>query len=323
MASVAQEGDVILLVSPDRRHYIVRLKAGEQWSSHLGNIPHSDIIGKPLGRTVRTQHGQAYLALEPSTHDLIHELPRTTQIIYAKDAAQIALRLSLYPGRRIIEAGTGSAGLTLVLARSVMPTGHVYSYETRQESFDMAHDNLNQLGLLPYVTLYNEDITGGFHETEVDSVFLDLREPWLFLGNAWNALKGSGFFGALVPTVNQVADLLAGMKTFPFGDIVVEEILVRPWKPVPERLRPEDRMIAHSAFLIFARKLQAEDEAVNWEPNKKRRAYLAKQAMAEREALRAAEEAAAGEDGPRQRRGPVSPVFEWKRPAAAVDGADK
>jgi tRNA (adenine57-N1/adenine58-N1)-methyltransferase catalytic subunit len=313
MASVAQEGDVILLVSPDRRHYLVRLRAGEQWSSHLGNIPHSDIIGQPLGRTVRTQHGQPYLALEPSTHDLIHELPRTTQIIYAKDAAQIALRLSLYPGRRIIEAGTGSAGLTLVLARSIMPTGRVYSYETRQDSFDMARDNLDQLGLLPYVTLYNEDITAGFHENEVDAVFLDLREPWLFLGHAWNSLKGSGFFGALVPTVNQVADLLGGMKTMPFGDIVVEEIYVRPWKPVPERLRPEDRMIAHSAFLVFARKLQAEDASMTWEPNKKRRAYLAKQAMAVREVERAAAEAAADANGETKPRGPVSPVFAWRR----------
>lgn len=288
MAAVAQEGDVILLVSPDRRHYLVRLKHGEQWSSHLGNIPHDEIIGHPLGRTVRTQHGSAYLALEPSTHDLIHQLPRTTQIIYSKDAAQIALRLSLYPGRTIVEAGTGSAGLTLVLARAVMPSGHVYSYETRQDSFDMAKDNLAQLGLLPYVTLYNEDITPGFHEREVDAVFLDLREPWLFLKNAWDALKGSGFFGALVPTVNQVADLLAAMKSMPFGDVQVEEILTRPWKTVAERLRPEDRMVAHSAFLVFARKLEANDEALNWESNKKRRSFMAKRAMAEREAANAA-----------------------------------
>lgn len=288
MASVAQEGDVILLVSPDRRHYLLRLKPGDHWSSHLGNIPHDDIIGRPLGRTVRTQHGSAYLALEPSTHDLIHQMPRSSQIIYSKDAAQIALRLSLYPGRTIVEAGTGSAGLTLVLARSVMPTGRVYSYETRQDSFEMARDNLDQLGLLPYVTLYNEDITPGFHERDVDAVFLDLREPWLFLKNAWEALKGSGFLGVLVPTVNQVVDLLAALKGMPFGDIEVEEILIRPWKTVAERLRPDDRMIAHSAFLIFARKLEADDESLAWDSNKKRRSFMAKRAMAERDAAEAA-----------------------------------
>lgn len=288
--SVAHEGDAVLLVSPDRKHYLIRLTPGEQWYSHRGSIRHDELIGRPLGRTVHTQHGYAYLALEPSTHDLIHELPRTTQIIYSKDAAQIVMRLSLYPGRTVVEAGTGSAGLTLVLARAVLPTGHVYSYETRPDSFDMARGNLDQLGLLPYVTLYNEDIMGGFHETGVDAVFLDLREPWVFLDAAWASLKGSGFFGALVPTANQAADLVAGLQARPFGDVLVEEILVRPWKPVPERFRPEDRMIAHSAFLVFARKIEAGDESLRWVSDKKRRSYLGKQAMAEREAAARGEE---------------------------------
>lgn len=292
MSSVARAGDVVLLVSPDRKHYLIRLKPGEQWFSHRGSIHHDELIGQPLGRTVYTQHGAAILALEPSTHDLIHELPRTTQIIYSKDAAQIVMRLSLHPGRTLIEAGTGSAGLTLVLARAVMPTGRVYSYETRAESFDMARNNLEELGLLPYVTLYNEDIMGGFHETGVDAVFLDLREPWYFLNHAWNALKGSGFFGALVPTVNQATELIRGLKALPFGDITMQEILERPWKVTPERLRPEDRMIGHSAFLVFARKIQAGDESLNWEPDKKRRAYLGKLAMAQREAERAKDAAA-------------------------------
>lgn len=280
--AVAQEGDLVLLVSPDRKHYLIRLKRGEEWHSHRGAIRHDDLIGAALGRTVYTQHQAAFLALEPSTCDLIHELPRTTQIIYSKDAAQIVLRLSLYPGRKVVEAGTGSGGLTLVLARAVMPTGHVYSYETRADSFEVARDNLAQLGLLPYVTLYNEDISSGFHETEMDAVFLDLREPWHFLPHAWNALKGSGFFGALVPTVNQVADLVGAMKKLPFGDITVMETLERPWKPTPERLRPEDRMAAHSAFLVFARKIAADDESLRWEFDKKRRAYLGKMAMAQR-----------------------------------------
>lgn len=282
--SVARAGDMVLLVSPDRKHYLIRLTPGAQWFSHRGSIHHDELIGRPLGRTVYTQQGAAILTLEPSTHDLIHELPRTTQIIYSKDAAQIVLRLSLYPGRTLIEAGTGSAGLTLVLARAVMPTGRVYSYETRAESFEMARNNLDELGLLPYVTLYNEDIANGFHETGVDAVFLDLREPWYFLTHAWNALKGSGFFGALVPTVNQATELLRGLKALPFGDISMHEILERPWKPAPERLRPEDRMIGHSAFLIFARKIEAGDESLSWEPDKKRRAYLGKLAMAQREA---------------------------------------
>lgn len=286
--SVTHEGDLVLLVSPDRKRYLIRLKHGDQWFSHRGSIAHDDLIGRPLGRTVYTQHGHAFLALEPSTADLIQELPRSTQIIYGKDAAQIVMRLSLYPGRTVVEAGTGSGGLTFILARTVMPTGHVYSYETRPDSFEIARRNLADLGLSDYVTLYNEDISNGFHERDVDAVFLDVREPWLYLDHVWATLKGSGFFGALAPTANQVSALLEGLEARPFGDLSVEEVLVRPYKPVPARLRPEDRMIAHSAFLIFARKIAAGDESLGWMPEKKRRAYLGKLAMAQREAERPA-----------------------------------
>lgn len=281
--SVAKEGDAVLLVSPDRKHYLIRLESGGLWSSHRGFIRHDDLIGHSLGRTVRTQHGAPFLALEPSTHDLLHELPRMTQIIYSKDAAQIIMRLSLFPGRTVIEAGTGSGGLTLMLARAVMPAGQVFSYETRPDSFDMAKANLEQLGLLPYVTLYNQDIGNGFREKDVDAIFLDVREPWYFLDHAWSALKGSGFFGALLPTANQVIDLISGLKERPFGDVIVEEIIERSWKPVPQRFRPEDRMIAHSAFLVFARKIEAGDESLAWVPEKKRRAYLGRVAMAQRD----------------------------------------
>ena len=280
----AQVGDLVLLVSPDRKYHLIRLQAGARWHSNCGAIAHDDLIGKPLGRTVHTQLGYPYLALEPSTNDLILQLRRTTQIIYGKDAAQIVLRLNLYPGRTVVEAGTGSAALTMVLARAVMPTGHVYTYEAHPETYDLARQKLEAVGLLPYVTLYNEEIGASFHETEVDACFLDLREPWLFLDQAWAALKPSGFFGALVPTTNQVSQLLERLQALPFGDVAVEEVLVRSYKPVPARLRPEDRMVAHSGFLIFARKLVAEDESLSWITEKKRRQYLGRLAMAERAA---------------------------------------
>jgi len=87
-----------------------------------------------------------------------------------------------------------------------------------------------------------------------------------------------------VPTTNQVSQLLERLQALPFGDVAVEEVLVRSYKPVPARLRPEDRMVAHSGFLIFARKLVAEDESLSWITEKKRRQYLGRLAMAERTA---------------------------------------
>ena len=59
--------------------------------------------------------------------------------------------------------------------------------------------------------------------------------------------------GFLLPTTNQVQDLLKAMEDGPFCQIEVLEILLRRYKPVPERLRPDDRMVAHTGFLVFAR----------------------------------------------------------------------
>ncbi len=92
----------------------------------------------------------------------------------------------------------------------------------------------------------------------MDALFLDVREPWQFLAQAHAALKGSGAFGSLVPTTNQVSELLQEMERLGgWADIEVLEILTRHYKPVAERLRPVDRMVAHTGYLIFARAIMS------------------------------------------------------------------
>ena len=130
-----------------------------------------------------------------------------------------------------------------------------------------ARRNLETLGLLDYVTLKERDIGEGFDEHDVDALFLDVREPWLYLSQARQALKQGGFFGSLMPTTQQVSHLLSVLETCDFGDVRVEEILVRSWKPVSERLRPADRMIAHTGFLLFARALETGAGMAWWSPD--------------------------------------------------------
>ena len=251
---LAADGDLVLLVAEDQKRTVIKLQRGQQWHTKRGFLLHDDLIDRPLGRMVVTRLGHAFLILEPSTHDLIRYLKRTTQIIFPKDAAYIALRLNLYPGRRVIEAGTGSGGLTLALARAVMPTGRVYSYEEREAMSALAGKNLERVNLREHVDLKVRNVAEGFDERYVDALFLDMREPWEHLAAAREALKGGGFFGSLLPTTNQVSDLLRGLQAHGFADLEVQELFVRNWKPIADRLRPSDRMIAHTGFLVFARK---------------------------------------------------------------------
>ena len=165
------------------------------------------------------------------------------------------MRLSIGPGKRVIEGGTGSGALTTALAWSVGSTGRVFSYDKRLDMQELSRANLMRVGLEQRVEFLNRDLSEGFDEEDVDALFLDVPEPQKYLSEVRKALTNGGTFGAILPTTNQVSDLLKGMQDHQFGLIDVCEILLRFYKTVPQRIRPVDRMVAHTGYLIFARPL--------------------------------------------------------------------
>lgn len=282
---IAQENDLVLLIGQDRKQFIIRLEAGGQLQTHRGYINHDELLGKPLGREIQSHLGYPFLLLEPSTFDLVNQLKRTTQIMYPKDIGYLLLKLNVMPGSRVLEAGTGSGGLTLALARAVGLEGSLYSYEVRADILNLARKNLAALGLDTRVEFKLRDIAEGFDETDVDTLFLDVRRPWAYLVQVVEALKDGGFFGAIVPTTNQVVELVAALEAGQtFGYIEVEEVLVRPYKAVPNRLRPMDRMVAHTGYLVFARKVSREVNQTDYWADRRRRKFEEAQAASRQEA---------------------------------------
>jgi tRNA (adenine57-N1/adenine58-N1)-methyltransferase len=252
----AQPNDLAQLVGLRHKHFIVTLIPGAELQTHRGVLKHDDLIGKPWGSQVFSHLGSPFFLLQPALADILLDLPRNTQIMYPKDIGFILVTMGIGPGQRVLEAGTGSGSMTVALAYVVGPNGRVITYEIRPDMQNLARKNLARLGLEGRVDFKLRDIAEGFDETEADAFFLDVVNPWDYIPQVRLALKPGGFFSGLVPTFNQVADLLPALHRNRFAFIEVCELLLRYYKPEPARLRPTDRMVAHTGYLVFARRVE-------------------------------------------------------------------
>ncbi len=252
---LASAGDLAMLQSMKGKKIIFRLEEGRQYQTHKGMISHRDLIGQPWGRIVETHLGTPFYFLPPTLRDLLLNIRRRSQIIFPKDVGYILLRLSVKPGGRVFEAGTGSGALTTALAWMIGDKGEVVSYERREDMLEIARSNLENLDLAQRVTLRLRDLDQGIQEEPFPSAFLDLPNPELYLKQVRQALITGGTLGVILPTANQVSTLLKEMEEIGFGAIDVSEIMLRFYKPVPARLRPRDRMVAHTGYLTFARRM--------------------------------------------------------------------
>ena len=249
----AQFGDLAQLVSPTNKSYTLRITPGLQLQTHRGVLKHDELVGLPWGSQVFSHIGSAYYMLPPALGTLITESRRSTQIMYPKDIGFVLVTMGIGYGTHVIEAGTGSGALTTALAWAVGPEGRVYSYDVRPEVHNLARKNLERLGLEDRVSLNIRDIGEGFLENDVNALFLDLPNPFDYMIQVRQALMSGGFFGCILPTVNQVSRLITALHQYDFAFVDICEIMLRYYKPNPVRLRPTDRMVAHTGYLIFAR----------------------------------------------------------------------
>ncbi|OUO55390.1 tRNA (adenine-N1)-methyltransferase [Desulfovibrio sp. An276] len=259
-------GSLVLIVTPKGKRTIKRLVEGENWQSHDGILTPEIVAAADFGDTVMTSMGRPVQLLDVTLQDLLKGIKRQTQIIYPKDIAYICMKLGAGPGRTICEAGCGSGGLTLALSWFCGPTGRVVSHEAREEFAKLARRNLDWAHVGDNVDINVRDVAEGFCVKNADALFLDVRTPWEYLDKAVEAVRPGAVFGFLLPTVMQVGELLKGLERGPFDHIEVQELLLRDWKPLADRLRPNDRMIAHTSFLVFCRHQKRNHDFDNLRP---------------------------------------------------------
>jgi len=247
----------VILLDRKGRTYLRTLKRGGRMSVRGAAIACDAVIGGPEGVTVASATGEPILVLRPTYAQLIPSLPRQAQPIYPKDVGPLLLWGDIAPGHLVVEVGTGPAAVTLALLRAVGPTGTVVSYELREDFAVIARDNVARFhGPAPNWTLRVGDVAAGIVERDVDRMVVDLAEPWGLLDQVAAALRPGAVLTAFVPTALQVkqhVDALVGDRRF--GAVETFETLQRFWHVGPRSLRPEHRMVAHTGFLIVARRL--------------------------------------------------------------------
>ncbi|MEJ1092862.1 tRNA (adenine-N1)-methyltransferase [Microbacterium istanbulense] len=257
-----REGDRVQLTGPKGRLHTITLRPDGELHTHHGVLKHSDLIGAPDGSVVTNSSGHDYLALRPLLRDFAMSMPRGAAIIYPKDSAQIIMQADIFPGATVAEAGVGSGALSLALLRAIGDDGHLVSFERREDFAEVAKANVETFfGTDPdtwdvVVGDLAEELPVQFEPGTVDRVVLDMLAPWECMDVVADALTPGGVVLCYIATATQlsrVAEYIRGTGLFTEPD--ASETMVRGWHVEGLAVRPDHRMVAHTGFLLTARRL--------------------------------------------------------------------
>lgn len=281
-------GERVQLTDPKGRQYTISLTRDGYFHSTRGSFSHSELIGADEGTVIETKEGKRFLALRPLITDYVLSMPRGATVVYPKDAAQIVHMADVFPGARVFEAGVGSGALSISLLSALGSDGHLTSAELRPEFAEIAQGNVRSWygeEVLPWEVKIGDAaaVLTAMEPASLDHVILDMLAPWEIIDSASHALRPGGVILVYVATTTQMSRFVETLRsTDRFTEPQASETLVRTWHLEGLAVRPDHRMVAHTGFLVVARKLSeksspliparrpakaAYSEAFEWEDN--------------------------------------------------------
>ena len=256
--------------------------------SRRGGFRHRDVVGLEEGTVLTTDTGHELLLLRPLLADYVLSMPRGAQVVYPKDSGQIITMGDIFPGARVIEAGVGSGALTMSLLGAVGRDGHLLSIERREDFAAIAASNVDSWfgGRHPAWELRTGDFAevaaARLADAGADRIVLDMLAPWENVEQCARVLAPGGVLVVYCATVTQLSRTVEALRrSARFTEPESWESMVRTWHVDGLAVRPDHRMVAHTGFLLTARRLAAGsrpltrrrppargayDEAGHWEP---------------------------------------------------------
>jgi tRNA (adenine57-N1/adenine58-N1)-methyltransferase len=252
------EGSFVLFFYNAEKKWLLRTEKGKKLHTHLGVIDVGSTIDLSFGSYIITNKDKKIYLLPPTIYDFVMKSQRTTQIVYPKDYGYIAARTGLKNGFRVLEIGTGSAALSTFMASIVMPQGHVYSFDVNDDFMTIAKKNLEKSGMDEFVTLSHYEVEKISALKDIDLVVIDLGDPWVYLDIIHPCMKNGSFVVCICPTMNQLEKLASQFFTSGYIDNECVETFIRKIEAREGKTRPNMRMIGHTTYIGFARKILKE-----------------------------------------------------------------
>ena len=230
------------------------LKPGEEFQSDLGIIKSDVLDSAQVGDEVKSHLDHTFKIMKPNINDFIDIMDRRCSILIQKDIGQVLAHTGLGAGSRVVDAGTGAGAIALNFGNVVGPDGEVFTYEIREDFSEVARKNIERFGITN-ITVKNKDIKEGIDEDNVDLIFLDLPKPFEIFEEVHESLNLGGWLVVYAPYIDQAETSYRIAKKLGFYNIDIIETLGRGLEVRPQGVRPKTRMVGHSGYLMFARKL--------------------------------------------------------------------
>ena len=218
-----------------------------------GTIKAKDLTKKD-GSTIKTNKGKEFILFSAQFKDEYSRLKRTAQIITPKDIGIIITETGINRDSTVVDAGTGSGALACYLAKICK---EVTSYDIKDESIETGEANKEFLNI-KNLTIKKKDVFTKIDETDVDTIILDMPEPYKAIKSVKKSLKIGGFLVTYVPNITQVSKFVEEIKKDDsFVYLRTIELIPRKWKIDNRIARPNSQAIGHTAFLSFIRKIKS------------------------------------------------------------------
>lgn len=230
-STVVQENALAIVVESNVPIAMVTVTREGTFQTRSGMFKMKDWIGKEWGTRIMNERGKDLVVIKPTPELWTQVLTHRTQILYLPDISMILMKLELKPGSVVLETGTGTGSLSTSLARTVHPTGKIFTFEYHAERAAKAKEDFERHGIDDIVQVTTRDTQAdGFPEEfhgMADAVFLDVPSPWLVVASAHACLKPDRMLCSFSPCIEQVQRTLEELNEFGFSGFETIEILTR------------------------------------------------------------------------------------------------